>query len=128
MRDHQSYFGEDIQNLGESCALGLSLVGAGTSEQVSVFDSYIDRLRKNIDFGDFLLSGTLETELPVGGRCSRYRYFRNTQNLFTDVDGRFPNHHPNPVDPDTLKLLNEQVHSAGANAALDLMVMAIALA
>ena len=23
VRDHQSYFGEDIQNLGESCALGL---------------------------------------------------------------------------------------------------------
>ena len=53
VRDHQSYFGEDIQNLGEACALGLSLVGAGTSEQISVFDSYIDRLRKNIDFGDF---------------------------------------------------------------------------
>ena len=54
VRDHQSYFGEDIQNLGESCALGLSLVGAGTSEQVSVFDSYIERLRKNINFGDLI--------------------------------------------------------------------------
>ena len=48
----------------------------------------------------------------------RYRYFGTHKTLFTDVDGRFPNHHPNPGDPDTLKLLNEQVHSAGAECGI----------
>ena len=65
VRDHQSYFGEDIQNLGEACAQGLSLAGAGTSEQISVFDNYIDRLQQNIDFGDFSVVWDAETELLV---------------------------------------------------------------
>ena len=119
VRDHQSYFGEDIQNLGESCALGLPLVGAGTSEQVSVFESYIDRLRKNIDFGDFSVvwdAGNGAAGPAVDALVTGISGTHKT--LFTDVDGRFPNHHPNPVDPDTLKLLNEQVHSAGAECGI----------
>ena len=129
VRNHQSYFGEDIQNLGKACALGLSLEGAGTSEQVSVFDNYIDRLRQNIDFGDFSVvwdAGNGAAGPAVDALVTGISGTHKT--LFTDVDGRFPNHHPNPTDPKTLNFLNEQVHSAVQNAALDLMVMAIALA
>ncbi len=34
--------------------------------------------------------------------------------LFTEVDGRFPNHHPNPVDPETLGLLRAARAERGA--------------
>ena len=30
---------------------------------------------------------------------------RKGQVLFADIDGHFPNHHPNPVDPETFDIL-----------------------
>ena len=119
VRDHQSYFGEDIQNLGEACALGLSLAGAGTSEQISIFNSYIDRLRQNIDFGNFSVvwdAGNGAAGPAIDALVTGITGTHKT--LFTDVDGRFPNHHPNPVDPDTLKFLEEQVKTANADCGI----------
>ena len=117
--NHQSYFGQDIQNLGDACALGISLEGGGTSERVNVFDNYIDRLRQNINFGDFSVvwdtgngaAGPAVDSL-VTGISGKHK------TLFTDVDGRFPNHHPNPVDPDTLKFLKEQVQQTNADCGI----------
>ena len=34
--------------------------------------------------------------------------------LFSDIDGFFPNHHPNPVDPATLDILRRAVAESGA--------------
>jgi phosphomannomutase len=119
IRDHQSYFGDDIQNLGKASALGLSLAGAGTSEQISVFDNYIDRLRQNIDFGDFSIvwdTGNGAAGPAVDALVTGISGTHKT--LFTDVDGRFPNHHPNPVDPETLKFLKEQVQTANADCGI----------
>ena len=119
VRNHQSYFGEDIQNLGKACALGLTLEGAGTSEQVSVFDDYIDRLRQNIDFGDFSVvwdAGNGAAGPAVDALVSGISGTHKT--LFTDVDGRFPNHHPNPTDPNTLNFLKEQVQAASADCGI----------
>ena len=119
VRNHQSYFGEDIQNLGEACALGLSMPGAGMSEQVFVFDNYINRLRQNISFGDFTVvwdAGNGAAGPAIDALVTSISGTHKT--LFTDVDGRFPNHHPNPVDPDTLKFLKEQVQSAGADCGI----------
>ena len=119
VRAHQSYFGDDIQMLGHACAAGLTLGSAGTVEQISVFDSYIDRLRQNIDFGDFTVvwdagngaAGPAVEALvqPISG---------HHKTLFTDIDGHFPNHHPNPVDPSTLKLLRKQVSAANAECGI----------
>jgi len=35
--------------------------------------------------------------------------------LFPEVDGTFPNHHPNPVDPETLDILRREVEAAQAD-------------
>ena len=35
--------------------------------------------------------------------------------LFGDIDGHFPNHHPNPVDPETLAILRQSVAKADAD-------------
>ena len=119
VRAHQSYFGNDIQHLGEVCAEGLTLGTPGKIETISVFDSYVDRLRQNIDFGTFTVvwdagngaAGPAVDALvkPLGGVH---------KTLFTDIDGRFPNHHPNPVDPATLRLLTEQVKYAEADCGI----------
>ena len=35
--------------------------------------------------------------------------------LFGDIDGNFPNHHPNPVDPQTLAILRQSVAKTKAD-------------
>ena len=119
VRNHQSYFGDDIQNLGKACADGLSLTGSGSTEQTSVFNNYINRLRQNLIFGDFSVvwdTGNGAAGPAVDALVAGISGTHKT--LFTDVDGRFPNHHPNPADPDTLRVLNEQVHAENAECGI----------
>ena len=35
--------------------------------------------------------------------------------LFSEVDGNFPNHHPDPTDPSTLKLLSSKMLEVNAD-------------
>ena len=119
VRAHQSYFGNDIQELGEACRTGLSFGQPGSVEPVSVFDSYVARLRQNIDFGAFTVvwdAGNGAAGPAVEALVKPLSGSHNT--LFTDIDGRFPNHHPNPVDPATLKFLTEQVKAANADCGI----------
>lgn len=119
VRSHQSFFGEDIQVLGQACATGLCLAGKGSVEEISVFEDYIDRLRQNIDFGTFSVvwdAGNGATGPAVEALIKPLPGSHKT--LFTDIDGRFPNHHPNPVDPATLKFLKEQVQTAKADCGI----------
>lgn len=119
VRGHQSYFGDDIQTLGAACAAGISLGAGGSVEELSVFDSYIDRLRQNIDFGAFTVvwdAGNGAAGPAVDALVAPISGTHKT--LFTDIDGRFPNHHPNPVDPSTLRFLTEQVKAAGAECGI----------
>ena len=46
-------FRKRYPELGEACRTGLSFGQPGSVEPVSVFDSYVARLRQNIDFGAF---------------------------------------------------------------------------
>ena len=117
--DHQSYFGEDIQKLGTLCASGLTGHDGGTQEKISVFDAYIERIMKGADFGDVNI--IWDAGNGAAGPATDAIIARTTgqhKGLFTDIDGHFPNHHPNPVDPKTLAMLRDEVLEAGADCGI----------
>ena len=117
--DHQSYFGEDIQKLGTLCASGLTGHDGGTQEKISVFDAYIERIMKGADFGDVNI--IWDAGNGAAGPATDAIIARTTgqhKGLFTDIDGHFPNHHPNPVDPKTLAMLRDEVLKAGADCGI----------
>ena len=110
------FFGDDIQQLGEISAAGPAKMAGGSYAEVAVFDDYIDRLTADANTGDFTViwdcgngaagPSTIAATKRLNGRHKV---------LFGDIDGTFPNHHPNPVDPETLAILCDAVAGAGAD-------------
>jgi len=94
----RSVFGAEIQDLGRRAATGDWSEGQGKVEEVDIVDSYVDALVKGFDgkayrigwdAGNGAAGPVLEKlvkRLP-GEHCT----------LYTEVDGRFPNHHPDPT-------------------------------
>ena len=99
----RSVFGEEIQKLGRRAEQGDWSNGLGSVEHVDILDSYVDRLAQGFrgsayrigwDAGNGAGGTALEklvTKLPG-------EHFT----IFTEVDGRFPNHHPDPTVEDNL--------------------------
>jgi len=103
------FFGKDILCLGELAAAGDWIDGAGTSERREVLGAYVDRLLEGLGgIGEDLLSG-LRIGWDAGNGASGPALEMLTERLpgehyclFTDVDGSFPNHHPDPTEEKNL--------------------------
>ncbi|MFV1918241.1 phosphomannomutase/phosphoglucomutase [Sphingomonas sp. MJ1 (PH-R8)] len=107
---HKPFFGEDIQKLGRMGAEGDWQEGEGTVSDYDIEDAYVGRLmagyaggayRIGWDAGNGSAGRVIEklTELLPGEHHL----------LFTDIDGRFPNHHPDPTEEKNLAALKQLV-------------------
>lgn len=116
---HHSFFDTDIMALGALCEKGVELGKKGRLDTVSVFDDYIKRLCVDSDFGSCRIiwdAGNGAAGPAIEALVAAHTGTHKT--LFTDIDGHFPNHHPNPVDPSTLGILIAEVKSEGADCAI----------
>ena len=94
----RSVFGQEIQALGRRAAAGDWTSGNGQTEEVHVREAYVDRLvegfsgkpyRVGWDAGNGAAGPVLDELIE---RLPGQHYA-----IFTTVDGRFPNHHPDPT-------------------------------
>ncbi len=110
------FFGADIQKLGELAAKGEWIDGAGSDTKRDILGEYVARMLEGLAGID---GGALET-LRVGwdagnGAAGPALEALASQLpgehhlLFTDVDGHFPNHHPDPTVEENLADLRELV-------------------
>jgi phosphomannomutase len=103
------FFGEDILELGRMASAGEWASGNGTSETRNVMPAYIDRLVEGLaGIGDDRLAG-LRVGWDAGNGAAGpalealvARLPGEHFTLFTDVDGNFPNHHPDPTEEKNL--------------------------
>ena len=104
------FFGADIQALGRAAAAGDWDAGAGTSQHVEIMDRYVDRLLRNFDGKAFTIAWDCGNGVagPVVEKLVK-RLPGTHYTLFTDVDGSFPNHHPDPTDEANLVDLKREV-------------------
>ena len=111
-----SFFGADIGELGRVSAAGPDRTDDGGVVSRAIEEAYVDRLA----------AGAVATGLSVIWDCGNGASGPATEKLvarldgthkvlFPEIDGTFPNHHPNPVDPETLELLRAEVAAAGAD-------------
>lgn len=111
------FFGGQIQRLGEIAATGGFASGDGTVETAQVLEPYLARLLRDHRPGRALsvvwdcgngatgpVVTALADALPGSHRV-----------LYPEVDGTFPNHHPDPTVPETLEGLRHAVAQAGAD-------------
>ena len=111
----QSFFGADIKQLGAVSAAGVTPVDGGGVTQTAIFESYVARLLQQTDAGD--LSVVWDCGNGAAGPATvavAEKLSGRHQVLFSDIDGHFPNHHPNPVDPSTLDVLRRAVFENGS--------------
>jgi phosphomannomutase len=94
-----AFFGADIQKLGRMAAAGDWESGTGSVADADVMDSYVDRLLRNFDGGPFRI-GWDAGNGAAGPALEKLaaRLPGEHQLLYTDIDSRFPNHHPDPTD------------------------------
>ena len=106
-------FGQKIQAIGKISASGDLIEGAGSIETLDIKDEYVDRLIADLDIDP-------EREFSVAwdaGNGSAGEIMRKLTAkipgthhlLFDDIDGNFPNHHPDPTVDENLVDLQEVV-------------------
>ena len=111
---HNAFFGEQIQQLGAMATEGDWEAGNGSVSQADVMDLYVERLLQNFDGKAFRLAWDAGNGAagPVVEKLTA-RLPGEHHLLYTNVDGRFPNHHPDPTDEKNLLDLKAEVRASG---------------
>jgi len=114
----KSFYGADIQELGRRVATGDLVDGAGSDETVSVFDAYVDRLASDFRGGKSLKvawdPGNGAAGEVVGALVAKLPGEHVLINA--EIDGTFPNHHPDPTVEKNLDQLKAAVAANGCDA------------
>jgi len=116
-----SFFGEDIQKLGKFAKEGYSETYLGLSKSVSINDQYIEKIIEPIKGIDKkLVNKTIVWDCGNGASGPSVEMLTkkisgNHIVLFSEVDGNFPNHHPDPTDESTLKILSDKMKEVNAD-------------
>ncbi|MFO1255240.1 MAG: phosphomannomutase/phosphoglucomutase [Sphingomonadaceae bacterium] len=103
------FFGADIQRLGQMAASGDWDKGSGTSVNRPILDEYIDRLVQGLAGIDRAQLDRLAIGWDAGNGAAGPALEKLVRKLpgrhhvlFTEVDGTFPNHHPDPTEEKNL--------------------------
>ena len=101
----KTLFGEQIQGLLQRIQTGDLVEGRGTITQADMVDAYLDRV-----VGDIRLARPMKIVVDCGngvaGAIAPTLFRRlgcTVTELFCEVDGSFPNHHPDPSKPENLQ-------------------------
>ena len=103
------FFGDDIQQLGRMAAIGDWSTGHGGHERREVLHAYVERMIEGLAGIDRNALAALRIGWDAGNGAAGPALELLTQNLpgehhllFTEVDGTFPNHHPDPTEEKNL--------------------------
>ena len=113
-------FGEKIQDLRRLIDGGVFAAGKGSVAQAEVIRAYQDYVQKNIHL-DKKLKVVIDAGNGTGGIVAGPLLKRlgcDVEELYCDVDGRFPNHFPDPTIPENLKDLVDRVKKVGADVGI----------
>lgn len=113
----ETIFGSQIQKIREIIENENFENGKGKVEEVNIIEDYIEYICKNVN-----IKKPLKIILdPGNGVCglTAPKIFKRlgceVECIFCEVDGNFPNHFPDPVVPDNLKILRQKVLESNAD-------------
>lgn len=114
--------GEAIQAIRARIESGDFSRGQGTLQSVEIIPEYIRRISEEIPVA---LGNPLTVVVDCGNGVPGIlapqilrAIGHDVIELYCDVDGRFPNHHPDPSQPENLEALIEAVQNEGADLGL----------
>ena len=113
-------WGEDVQELRRRIETGKLSKGSGKRSTANVLDAYVERIA-----GDVRLARPFRIAVDCGngvaGMLAPRLYRRlgcEVEELYCEVDGRFPNHHPDPSQPKNLRELIEKLKTGKSELGL----------
>lgn len=118
MRGTASFFGGDIQRLGEIAASADFERGDGSVQDHPVFDAYVARLTEGMKTGGRPLKVAWDAGNGAAGEAMAavIADLPGEHLLLNDViDGTFPAHHPDPTVPENLEQLRDCVLAEGCD-------------
>jgi len=116
--DEKTLFGDMIQEILVCIQQANFNQGSGELKQLDILDDYLNAITSEISLKR-PMSIAIDCGNGVAGPTAKQLFTQlgcQVKELFCDVDGNFPNHHPNPSEPDNLKDL---IHAV-VNEKLDL--------
>jgi phosphomannomutase / phosphoglucomutase len=123
MKGKASFFADDIRRLRDRVALPLPAPERerGSVRQVDVATAYVDRVAEGIDLSNSGLSVVVDagngSAGPLGVAAMRKAGIE-PDTLYCEMDGRFPNHHPDPTVASNLSALIARVKSTKASVGI----------
>jgi phosphomannomutase len=110
------FFGEDIQTIGRMAAEGAWADGTGEVRTHDILEDYVERLLAALEGVDRERLAAFRVGWDAGNGAAGTvlealvdRLPGEHHTLFTEVDGEFPNHHPDPTVPENLEDLQRLV-------------------
>ncbi|MDR1471835.1 MAG: phosphomannomutase/phosphoglucomutase [Synergistaceae bacterium] len=119
-RGKSTIWGDDIQEIYRTISEGRTVEppSRGTLRSEDISDAYTDMLVSKIELGPRKLKVALDSGNGTGGMYAP-RFARaigcDVIELFSEPDGRFPNHHPDPTKRPYLTSLIESVRENGTD-------------
>jgi phosphomannomutase len=119
MIGRKPFFGADITELGRLSAAGdVVAETTGHEKDLDITDDYVARLARDWDGGDQKLKIVWDNGNGAAGEVLQkliHHIPGEHTVLYADIDGRFPNHHPDPTVPKNLEVLIKTVKDKGAD-------------
>ncbi|MFN2644763.1 MAG: phosphomannomutase/phosphoglucomutase [Burkholderiales bacterium] len=104
-------YGDEIQRLRTRIEAGELASGAGKRSEHDVLDAYVERIARDVKLARPMRIA-VDCGNGVAGMLAPRLYRRlgcEVTELYCEVDGRFPNHHPDPAQPENLAELIQTV-------------------
>lgn len=111
-------FGSAIAEIGRIAAEGRFAQGTGEVSNRDIVPAYLDRVASHHKLGSRKLKVVVDAGNGTGGVVALPLFQRlgiETIPLYCEMDGEFPNHHPDPTVPDNLEDLKKKVVETGAD-------------
>src|SRR6266481_4445304 len=112
--------GEDVQRLRRRIESGELARGAGRHRRAEIREAYLERIASDVRLAR-PMKIAVDCGNGVAGATAGELYRRlgyEVTELYCEVDGRFPNHHPDPAQPKNLAELIDTVKSGDAELGL----------
>jgi phosphomannomutase/phosphoglucomutase len=113
-------YGDDIQDLRKRIEQGKFASGSGKKSQANVLDAYVERIASDVKLAR-KFHVAIDCGNGVAGMLAPRLYRRlgcEVTELFCEVDGTFPNHHPDPAQPKNLVELIKTLKTGNAELGL----------
>lgn len=110
------FFGDDIKKLAEIAKEGDFIEGNGSCKKIDIEDDYILRILQDIEESKLKINDLkIAWDCGNGATGNVIRKITNKINstnylIYDEIDGNFPNHHPDPTEEKNLQDLIKLVH------------------